>query len=150
MNTPSNMENRTLRISRDYNAEPQKVFDAWTKPEQLVQWWGPEGVHIPAHKLDVREGGAWRTVMENDKGEQFIVSGVYKTVEIANRLVFTWAWEQEDGSRGYQSEVDILFEAISDGTRLNIVHSVFEDNESRDQHNMGWTSSLNCLEAFLN
>lgn len=147
--TAIDLEGRTLKLTRDFNAPVKEVFEAWVEPENLIQWWGPEGVHIAEHSLDVREGGAWRTVMENKEGTQFIVSGVYKTIKPVSRLVFTWAWQQDDGSRGFETEVDVSFETIPTGTRLRIVHSVFETAEAAENHASGWTSSLVCLEKLV-
>ena len=61
-------EDRTLVIERVFKAPPEKVFKAWTDPAILVKWWGPEGFTTPEQKMDVREGGAWRTVMVSAQG----------------------------------------------------------------------------------
>lgn len=81
---------QVLTIERNSNASPEAVFDAWTDPEILSQWWGPEGVSIPALDLDVKEGGAWTTTMYSDQMGNKVVSGTYKIVERPSRLVFTW------------------------------------------------------------
>ena len=47
---------RTLVVERIFNAPRERVFAAWTDPEMLVRWWGPEGHHIPESTIDVREG----------------------------------------------------------------------------------------------
>ena len=140
---------RTLVIERVFKAPPEKVFAAWTNPEILVKWWGPEGFGTPEHEMDVREGGAWRTVMRNDKGEDHVVSGVYRDISPAKRLVLTWAWEQPDGSRGHETLVELTFEPAGDGTRMRLVQRLFETVEGRDNHRMGWDSSFNCLEQVF-
>jgi uncharacterized protein YndB with AHSA1/START domain len=140
---------RTLVIERVFKAPPEKVFAAWTNPDILVRWWGPEGFHTPEHDIDVREGGAWRTVMRNEKGEAHIVSGVYRDIAPSKRLVLTWGWEQPDGSRGHETLVELTFEPTEDGTRMRLVQRLFETVEGRDNHRMGWDSSFNCLEQIL-
>ena len=142
-------DDRTLIVERVFKAPPERVFRAWTDPRILIEWWGPEGMHTPEHAMDVREGGAWRTVMMNDKGEPHTVSGVYREISPHDRLVMTWAWEQPDGSRGHETLVELSFAATRDGTRLRLVQRLFESAEARDNHNMGWQSSLNCLEQLL-
>ena len=120
-----------LRISRSFAAPRERVFRAFTAPAQLVKWWGPKGFTVPACTLDVRPGGAWRTVMRPPE-----------------RLVFTWGWE-EDGARGHETVVTIeLFEAPG-GTRLELTQERFETEDSRDRHRHGWSSCFDCLEAAL-
>ena len=147
---PSQPESdRTLVIERLFKASPERVFAAWTDPQMLIQWWGPEGHHIPESDFDVREGGSYRAVMQSEKGNRHIVIGTYQTIKPPNHLVLTWAWEQEDGSSGHRTLVDLTFEQEADGTRLKLVQRLFESTEGRDNHRMGWTSTLNCLDVFL-
>ena len=75
--------------------------------------------------MDVREGGAWRTVMRNAEGAAHIVSGVYREIAPPRRLVMTWGWEQPDGSRGHETTIELDFEPAPDGTRLRLVQRVF-------------------------
>ena len=140
---------QVLTIERNFNASPEAVFDAWTDPDTLSQWWGPEGVSIPVLDLDVKEGGAWTTTMYSDQMGNKIVSGIYKTIERPNRLVLTWAWSGEDGSRGDETEIEVLFEKSGDGTKMTMHQQKFNDVTNRDNHNMGWVSSFNCLEKVL-
>lgn len=142
-------EDKTLRIERRFNISPEELFDAWTVPERLAQWWGPDGVTIPEYEMDVRENGAWRTVMRNSNGERFIVSGVYREIDRPNRLVFSWAWDQPDGSRGHETEVTVTFTPDGGGTHMVLVQRIFAEAEQRVLHDQGWTSSFDCLERFV-
>ncbi len=141
-------ETRTLRVDRVFRATRERVYAAFTDPALLAQWWGPEGVHAPDVRMEVREGGAWRTVMRNSEGTDFIVSGVYVQLQPTSRIVFTWGWE-EDGARGHESLVEIELQDHPDGTSLSLTHAIFESAESRDNHGQGWASSLDCLAAVL-
>lgn len=141
---------RTLVIERVFKAAPERVFRAWTDPKILVKWWGPEGYGTPDCTMDVRAGGAWRTVMANAEGQSHIVSGVYHEITPPKRLVTTWAWEQEDGRRGHETMLELTFEPAADGnTKVTLVQSLFESVEQRDSHNMGWSSSFNDLDRLL-
>lgn len=146
---PTVIEDQVLVIERTIAAPPEKVFDAWVKPELLVQWWGPEGMSIPKHSLDVREGGTWETTMRNADGGEVVVSGVYKVIDRPNRLVFTWAWTQEDGTRGEETEVSIGFAPDGDGTKMTLDQRSFAEVSNRDNHGMGWQSSFNCLDQLF-
>lgn len=142
-------EDRILRIERTIRAPVDEVFAAFVIPERLARWWGPEGVTIPEYTMDVRPGGKWRTVMLLPDGNKPEVSGVYRSIEKNKRLVFTWAWKQEDGSRGHETEVTVTFEPAGKHTKLTLVQSVFVETVHRDRHGEGWQSSFNSLEAFL-
>lgn len=143
------LEDDVLEIERLIKAAPDKVFDAWTRPDLLLKWWGPDGFHIPEHAIDVAEGGAWRTVMQSPEGTRHIVGGVYRAIERPTRLEFTWAWEQDDGKPGHETVVTVTFEAADGGTRMRLVQKPFESRDSRDSHNGGWSSSLDCLERLF-
>jgi uncharacterized protein YndB with AHSA1/START domain len=140
---------QTVTLERLIAASPERVFDAWVDPALLVQWWGPEGFTTPELKIDLRRDGRWRTVLQTPDGERHIVSGVYRIIERPRRLVFTWAWEDEAGRRGHESEVDVTFRRAGGGTRLEVVHRLLDTIESRDSHREGWASSLNNLERLL-
>lgn len=143
------IEARTLRITREFRAPIERVYDAFTKPDQLARWWGPEGIAMAELEVNAHVGGAWTTTMVNDKGERFTVSGVYTRLSPPTGLVFTWGWLQEDGSGGHETTVTISLESTDTGTRLTLVQTAFQDSDSCDNHEGGWVSSFNCLEAFL-
>jgi uncharacterized protein YndB with AHSA1/START domain len=142
-------DNRTLRLERVIRAPVEKVFDAFVVPEQLAAWWGPEYCTIPDYSMDVRPGGKRRTVMKLPDGNQPEVSGVYRAIEKNKRLVFTWAWKQEDGSRGHETEVTITFEPVGKSTKLTLVQTPFAEEVHRDNHSKGWESSFNSLVKYL-
>ncbi len=143
------MHDNVLRVERLIAATPDKVFDAWALPELLVKWWGPDGFDIPKCAMDVRPGGNWRTTMRSPTGSLHTVSGVYRTIERPRRLVFTWGWDQDDGSRGLETEVTVTFEPAPGGTRLKLLQQTFQEKEQRDKHGQGWTSSFDCLARLF-
>lgn len=140
---------RVLRIVRVFDAPREAVYRAWTDPKRIVRWWGPEGMHVPEFSFDSRVGGKWRTVMRSKEGNDHICSGVYKEMTPPERLVMTWAWE-EDGVRGHETTLTIELRAKGAAkTELTLTQEVFESRESRDGHNSGWTSSFVCLAQYL-
>ncbi len=141
-------DDKILRMEREFAATPQQLFDAWTKADQLVRWWGPEGVTIPHHDLDIREGGDWITTMRHGDGSENTVSGVYRVIEAPKRLVFTWAWHN-DGTRGHETELALDFEPVDGGTRMVLVQKTFQSADMCDKHAMGWTSSFNDLARHV-
>ncbi len=139
-----------LKIERSIAAPPEAVFDAWVDPKLFPAWFGPADCTIPEFELDARVGGRWRAVMLGAAtGNRHEVGGVYKEIARPVRLAFTWAWTQEDGSTSREYLVTVSFEAEGRGTRLTVVHGDFDDKTDRENHSMGWSSTLECLEALL-
>jgi uncharacterized protein YndB with AHSA1/START domain len=143
------MSDTVLQLERLIAAPPEKVFTYWSDPALLVRWWGPEGTDIPEHAIDVREGGQWRTTMRAPSGKLMTVSGVYRAIEKPHRLVFTWAWDDEHGARGHETEVTVTFAPAPGGTRLTITQQPFATATSRDRHAQGWASTFDCLAKLL-
>ena len=145
MSNDAATEDRVLRLERLIAAPPERLFDLWTQPKQLVKWWGPEGYDVPRYELDLRPGGRWRTTMHPPGGKPRRVGGVYRVIERPRRLVFTWAWDRDDGARGHESEVTVTFEAAPGGTRLTLVQQTFESSEARNNHGRGWSAAFDRL-----
>lgn len=142
-------QNRELALSRTLDAPRALVFRAWTDPAYLVRWFGPEGFTIPECRMDVREGGAWRTRMRSPDGNDYRVCGVYREIVRPERLVFTWAWEDEEGETGHETLVTVTFGERAGKTLLRVTHRLFESKKARDAHQQGWASTLKCLAAYL-
>jgi len=135
----------TLRLERLIPAPPEILFALWTEPAQLLRWWGPAGYETSVHALDTRPGGGWRTTLRRPDGSVMAMSGVYRIVEPPRRLAFTWAWEDESGARGHETEVMVSFEAVPGGTRLVLLQKRFESKQARDNHDVGWSASFDRL-----
>jgi len=138
-------DDQVLRIERLIPASPERLFELWSEPSELVKWWGPDGFDVPASALDVRPGGHWRTTMRSPQGDLHTVSGVYRTIDKPRRLVFTWGWDDDTGLRGHETEVTVTFEPAPGGTRMVLLQQAFENKDQRDRHNQGWSSSFDCL-----
>jgi uncharacterized protein YndB with AHSA1/START domain len=92
---------RELVITRTFNASPDPVFEAWTKPELLKRWWAPKsfGISFESCEAEVRTGGAYRFVFSHPASEQPIAFfGRYIEVTTPSRLV----WTNEEGDEGGQ------------------------------------------------
>jgi uncharacterized protein YndB with AHSA1/START domain len=145
-------DSNTLLIVRTFDAARERVFDAWARQDQFVQWMCPPGVDVTTCEIDVRPGGAWRVGGQHDGGRVFASSGKYVEVRRPERLVFTWA-HHADGDfakpRGHETTVRVQLRALGDRTELTLSHGPFADMPSRDGHNAGWTGSFDKLETFL-
>lgn len=142
-------DDEVLVIERRVAAPPERVFALWTEPDQLVKWWGPDGYAMPQYSLDVRKGGAWRTVMHSPDGKVLTVSGVYREIDPPRRLVFTWAWDDDSGTRGHETEIIVTFEPTPGGTHIKLLQQRFNTKLARDNHSRGWNSVLDRLERVI-
>jgi uncharacterized protein YndB with AHSA1/START domain len=130
----------TLRLERLIAAPPEALFALWTEPAQLMRWWAPDGYAATVDALDTQPGGRWRTTLHRSGSPALALSGVYRIVEPPNRLAFSWAWEDERGARGRETEVMVTFEATPGGTRLVLLQARFENRQARDGHTAGWSA----------
>jgi uncharacterized protein YndB with AHSA1/START domain len=141
-----------LIIKRIFNASPEEVFEAWTDPKKVAQWYGPEGFKkTDIHSFDVREGGSYSLTMNAPDGGKHKLSGVFKTIEKPNKLVLTWQWEEggKNNMRGKETLVTVELKALGDKTEMTFTHSGFANVDAKRSHNMGWIGSFNKLEKML-
>ena len=85
--TPSD---RTIQMTRVFNAPKRLVFEAMSRPEHIRRWWGTlgEGYSVPVCEVDLRPGGKWRYVNRHPKGDAEFY-GEYREINPPDRLVFT-------------------------------------------------------------
>ena len=138
----------SLRLERLIPSPPDVLFAFWTEPAQLVRWWAPDGYDPTVHALDIRPGGRWRIAMRSPDGRVLVMSGVYRIVEPPRHLAFTWAWEDERGAPGHETEVTVSFDAVPGGTRLVLMQQRFESQQARDGHHAGWSSAIERLSKI--
>jgi uncharacterized protein YndB with AHSA1/START domain len=100
-------DGKSLTVTRLYEQPREVVFAAWVDPAQLAQWSGPEGFANKSDYFDAAPGGAYRACLIAPDGTENWVSGVYKENVPPSRLVFTHAWEDENGTRGPDTTVTI-------------------------------------------
>jgi uncharacterized protein YndB with AHSA1/START domain len=136
----------SLTIKRRFNAPPEKVFSAWTDPEKIKRWMGPGEVKTIHAENDLRVGGRYRIIMQAPSGEEHDVSGVYREVIAAEKLVYTWAWKTMPER---ESLVTVIFKPDGGGTLLTLTHEKFFDEDARDRHQHGWEGALVKLENYL-
>ncbi len=137
-----------LRLQRTFAAPREKVFRAWTDPEELKKWCGPRGRTTPLAEIDLQAGGKYRIGMKEPEGEVFYVTGAYREVRPPERLVFTWLWEEDDMGTG-ETLVTVEFRAQGNSTEVTLTHELFPNQAARDRHEWGWGSSLDRLATEL-
>ena len=138
----------SLSITRTFAAPRERVFQAWTDPEQLKKWWGPEGYTLPLVEVDLKVGGIYRFAMKPPDGEVSYLTGEYRVVTAPEKLVYTWRWE---GSVKNPEEtlVTVEFRDRGETTEVVVTHEKFRDEEQCHLHEMGWNACLVRLPALF-
>lgn len=145
----TNMEQRTLVITRVFDAPAKLVFTAWSKPEHLVRWFGPNDFTLPTCEQDFREGGKYRFCMHAPDGNDHWVWGEYREINEYDRLVFTWLRQDDKPEPWVDNVVTLTFEDLDGRTKFTMHHALFHTQDHRDEHNGGWSECFDRLAAFV-
>jgi uncharacterized protein YndB with AHSA1/START domain len=121
--TKSKTEDREISITRILNAPKELVFEVWTDPKHLSEWWGPNGFSVTIHKMDLRPGGKWLHTMHGPDGTDYPNEATFTEIVKPDLIKFTHALPKFD--------VTVTFEAIGDKTKLTM-RNVFETAEIRN------------------
>ena len=143
------IEERTLVLSRVFDAPRELVYKVWTQPEHLARWWGPRNFTLLSCKADVRVGGSYRFGTRSPEGTEHWAHGVYREVVPPERLMLTHAWEHPDGKPKHETIMTLTFAEQGDKTKLTLKQTLFESVTSRDMHGQGWNSVLDKLGEYL-
>jgi uncharacterized protein YndB with AHSA1/START domain len=119
----------TIRIIRDFDAPPEKVFRAWIQPDLVAQWLGPKSTEIRIDEWNARTGGNYRYAAVRDGEEVAAFYGSFHEVRPHERLVQTFTWE---GMPDGVSLETMTFEDLGNGRTRTIGLSVVENLEGRD------------------
>ena len=76
----ANAADREIVITRVFDAPRELVWEAWTNPEHVVQWWGPRGFTTTIHEMDVRPGGVWHQTMHGPDGADYPNKSIFVEV----------------------------------------------------------------------
>lgn len=140
-----------IRLIRVYDAPLKAVWDAWTDPEQVAQWWGPRGFTISTHHKDLRPGGTWVYTMHGPDGVDYPNSTLYHEVQKHAKLVY-----DHGGSEGRPPlfRVTVLFAALPDGkTQMDMTMSLATPEAAAETRKVikkhGGNSTWDRLAEFL-
>ena len=146
----TNIEQRTLVINRTFDAPAELVFAAWTKPEHLANWFGPNDFTLPTCVQDFRVGGKYNFCMRAPDGTNHWVRGEYREISEFDHLVFTWTRDDGQPAPWVDNVVDLLFEEVNGRTKMTMHHALFSTEQDRNDHQGGWGECFDRLASFLN
>ena len=144
----ADVELGTIVATIEIQATPERVFRSLTTPEDLVRWWGAEGVYQTTEwTTELRVGGKWRAGGKAVDGKSFSVEGTILAVDPPRKLVQTWRADW-DGSK--ETKVTYSLTPIADGTRVTVLHEGFDGrSESCKEHASGWEQVLGWLSSYV-
>jgi uncharacterized protein YndB with AHSA1/START domain len=138
-----------LQVEKLFRVPRQRVFEIWTRPEHIQKWFRAEpGLRVSTVEVDLRVGGQYRIGVrpDDDSLPEGFVTGVYREIDLPNRLVYTFV---SDCSEGRETLVSVVFEDHVEGTILKLRHTGFRSIEERKAHEAGWSGCLGQLDRTL-
>lgn len=136
----------SVTLVRRIKATPARIWAAITRPELMLQWWGPDAGPTLSAVADVRPGGRFSIVFRLLNGQEHNPTGVYQEVVPEKKLVFTW---ELPGTPEPESLVTFLLEPFDGGVELALTHEHLPDEAARKSHEDGWSGLLDKLQIFL-
>ena len=134
-------------------ASPERLFRAWTDPEEIPHWFGRTPNSVKAASIDLRTNGAWRFEFEAEEGTVNAVHGTYLHIDPNRKLVFSWIHEMTGGDGFLESTpasiVTVTFKPTETGTRLRIRHEGTASESGRRGVGDGWSRAVASLKFWL-
>jgi uncharacterized protein YndB with AHSA1/START domain len=128
-----------LVVRRTIRARPEALFAAWTDPQQLVRWWGPEGVTCTAAEIDLRVGGRYRIANRMPDGSTLWIAGEFELIEPPSRLIYSWRLEIPEAGT---ERVSVNFVPRDTATEVIVTHERIVSVAARTRHESGWIGCL--------
>ncbi|MGH2711055.1 MAG: SRPBCC family protein [Actinomycetota bacterium] len=143
-----------LNITRIFDAPRDLVFDAWTRPEHLKEWFHPEGFTTPEVEVDLRAGGKQRLAMRDPEGKDYWSEGTYQEVVVPEKLVVTDALLDDDGNPMFEVQHTITFADMDGKTEVTVnarVEKIHDPASAEPLSGMeeGWKQTLDNLDKHL-
>ena len=153
--------NNIVEITRIFEAPRELVWKAWTNPEHLMRWWGPEHFTSPACAIDLRVGGKYHFCMQAPDGQKFWSTGVYQELVAPERMVYSDSFADEEGNAvpasyygmgddiPFTMMITVTFEDIGGKTRMTLNHVGLPAGEMSEMTVAGWNGSFDKLAESL-
>jgi uncharacterized protein YndB with AHSA1/START domain len=117
----NNTAERELRFSKVLDATIKEVWEAWTNPEDIQHWWGPDGFTNTIIKMDIKNGGVWDLIMHGPDGTDYEIKSVFREIDQYKKIVY-------EQLTHFRYVATIEFESRKDKTFINW-HMLFESKE---------------------
>jgi uncharacterized protein YndB with AHSA1/START domain len=142
-------EKPVLQLNRVIPAARERVFAAWTTPEAIKVWFGPDNCRVLDVQVDLRVDGEYCFSLSTEDLDEIKVRGRYLEVTPPTKLIYTWRWEGNSELTVGTSLVTVEFTSAGTFTEIHLTHEQLPSIESRDDHGHGWSGTLDKLEKYL-
>jgi len=144
-----NTENRELRIAGTFKAPINLMWEVWTNPERIVNWWGPNGFTSTINKMDFREGGEWKLTMYGPDGTNYPNRSIFKEIVPFRKIVFEhfnphFTTIVLFESKGEETQIDwtLLFDTVEMRETIIKVHKAEEGQKENIEKLGNYLSTL--------
>jgi uncharacterized protein YndB with AHSA1/START domain len=149
-----------LKIERIMDAPMERIWRAWSEPDLVKQWWGPQGYSCPEAKITFREGGQYTFAMKSPEGKVIWSSGTYQKIDPTVKIAFTDYFSDEfvksitAAQAGMPDFPDLLFVTVelskkAGETLMTITHEGIPEHMKEDCRN-GWNQSFDKMQRLCN
>jgi uncharacterized protein YndB with AHSA1/START domain len=143
----------TVVINRVFDAPRERVWQAWTDPKMMAQWFGPRGFTSSVPELNARIGGQLRIVMHGPDGHDYPMKGAFREVRPPERLVFSNIATDTDGNHLLEGETTVTFSERAGKTTLMLKSHAIGKVPIAAQMlagmEAGWTQSIDKLGELV-
>jgi len=137
---------REIVITRTFDAPRELVFQSWTNPKHMVQWWGPRGFTLATCETEVRVGGRFRLVMRGPDGKDYPFQGAYLEIVEPERIVFQGTIHDEPG---HQVWTTVTFAEEHGKTKVTVRQTYSFESDATRGAPEGWRQTLDRLGEYL-
>ena len=155
-------EKERMVITRIFDAPRALVWEAWTNPKYVMQWWGPKGFTAPVCKIDFRVGGKFLCCMRAPDGQEGWNGGEYHEIVPHEKIVYSLYFADANGNKVDPAQYGMEHEAIEDArdvvifedygngqTKLTMIgNETMEDAKSSGQFE-GWNEVFDKVAAVI-
>lgn len=145
----NDLAKRTLSLKKTFDAPIELVWEAWTQPEHIANWWGPKGMTLTVVEYNFEVGGKWKYVMPMPNGSEFISEGQYAEIVRFQKIVTSANFRPM--TEGV--EIRVLFEKNGDKTNFtfSVIHPTEEYKIQQEKMGFynGWGSTFTRFESQL-
>jgi uncharacterized protein YndB with AHSA1/START domain len=144
---------RETLFTRVFEAPRALVWRAWTDPERLAKWWGPDGFSITTHGMQFKVGGFWKLTMHGPDGRDYKNEIVYLEIKEPERIVYKHAGKAGNEPVSFQTVV--TFEAMDKNSTKLTMRQIFNAPEAlefviKNYHaDKGGVQTINRLGDYL-
>jgi uncharacterized protein YndB with AHSA1/START domain len=148
--------------TRTFDVPVEQVWRAWTEPERVKRWWGPDGFTAPVAEMDVREGGTSLVCMRSPDGHDLYNTWTYHRVAPSERLEFDMGFADEYGNAAHPADLGlppdippavhhvVTFEPVGPArTELTVTESGYTSPQTVEISKLGLEQCLDKMAADL-